>query len=127
MTVAFIAALSLSVPALGADETPPETIRIFNTSVFKDHRKGPVTFSHQKHATQYKVLCRECHHVYENRQNVWEQGVPVQTCDTCHREKKDPRVDKLQNAFHKNCRGCHRDIGKGPYKNCAECHAELAQ
>jgi hypothetical protein len=108
-----------------ADVAPPETIRIFNQTVFQDHRKGPVVLKHQKHVAVFKAQCRDCHHIYENRQNVWQQGDPVQSCDTCHKQDKTPRIDKLQNAFHKNCRGCHRDKGRGPYKTCGDCHQDL--
>jgi len=92
---------------------------------FKDDKKGPVKLTHKKHAEAYKVACTECHHEYKDGKNVWKDTDPVKKCSACHdpEEKKD-NVDKLQNAFHKNCQTCHKELkGKeAPYKKCNDCH-----
>ena len=95
----------------------------------QDGKQGPVSFSHLKHAGEYGVTCTECHHEYKDGKNIWNQNDPVKKCRECHdpEEKKDG-VMKLQNAFHKNCRDCHKQMveeGKSeiaPYKKCTDCH-----
>ena len=47
---------------------------------------------------------------------------------TIRGEKKQEEVDKLQNAYHKNCKTCHKKLVKenksknAPYKKCTDCH-----
>ncbi|MEW5724471.1 MAG: cytochrome c3 family protein [Thermodesulfobacteriota bacterium] len=106
---------------------PPEAVEIYYESVIGQMKKGPVAFSHKKHSAEYGVTCAECHHKYEGGQNVWKEGDAVQKCGDCHQaedtEAGGAKVMKLQNAFHKNCKDCHKDKGKGPFKKCEECHA----
>jgi len=69
------------------------------------------TFSHKKHAEDYKIACTDCHHVYKEKKNVWKKGDPVKKCEECHNivdltKKKDPM--SLYAAFHNNCVGCHK-------------------
>jgi hypothetical protein len=121
--VIFAGVVFLTIGALQATEVPG-VIKIFDES-FKVHKKGPVTFSHKKHSQEYKVACTECHHKYRDGYNVWKEGDPVKKCSACHDpEKKQGSADKLNFAFHKNCRGCHKELkGKqGPWKNCNDCH-----
>lgn len=113
----------------------PETI-VIESSLWPNPTKGLVTFSHQKHSTDYKVACTECHHKYENGTNVWKEGDPVKKCDECHteptikREKKLPEDQKKLNlklAFHNNCVGCHKAYkkehkGSKPPTSCSKCH-----
>lgn len=95
----------------------------------QDGKRGPVSFSHLKHAGEYEVSCTECHHEYKDGKNIWTQNDPVKKCGECHdpEEKKDG-VMKLQNAFHKNCRDCHKQMAEestseiAPYKKCTDCH-----
>ncbi len=107
----------------------PEKICIQNKG-YKKIKKGPVEFSHRKHQVDYKIACTECHHNYENGKNVWKEGDPVKKCHQCHNPlKKQGKVLKLQIAYHKNCKGCHRELAKahkkhGPYKKCSKCHAK---
>lgn len=102
-------------------------ITIQNTG-YKRVKKGPVLFHHKKHQLDYKLACVECHHNYENGKNIWKRGDPVELCINCHNPlKKQGKIPKLEIAFHKNCKGCHRDLAKagkkaGPYKKCNQCH-----
>ena len=109
--------------ALSGSEMP-EKILIENKG-YKSHRKGPVPFNHQAHAEDYGIGCDECHHIYKNGKNVWEEGDEVQKCSACHdpRESKGD-VKKLQIAFHRNCKDCHRESGSedAPWKRCYGCH-----
>jgi hypothetical protein len=108
--------------SIKAADAPAELV--IENKVYKEDKKGPVKFGHQKHSTDYKITCKQCHHVYKDGANVWKEGDPVQKCSACHNpEKKEGKVDKLQNAFHKNCRNCHKEQNKGPFKKCTECHA----
>ncbi|MEW6443139.1 MAG: cytochrome c3 family protein [bacterium] len=88
-------------------------------------------FSHKKHATELQIACTDCHHEYQNGNNVWKEGDPVQKCEACHTViktgkalKEAPPEEKklsLYNAFHDNCTKCHKEEAKGPTK-CQECH-----
>ncbi len=129
----FTAAVFLTGGILTSQGTETQTVPdevIIENSYEKD-KKGPVTLTHKKH-TEYKVkdkliACAECHHVYEDGKNVWKEGVHVDKCSHCHKEnaeKGEPM--KLQNAFHKNCKDCHKELGtdKAPFKKCNDCHAK---
>ena len=101
---------------------------IIENQGYTEDIKKPVKLSHKKHAEEYEIACDSCHHVYEEGENIWKEGDPVEKCVVCH----DPVADqdgviKLQSAFHKNCRDCHREVtqeGKeAPYKKCTACHS----
>lgn len=118
----------VAVGALTAADVPDE-VNISNEGYKKDI-KGPVKLSHKKHVDEYKVACTDCHHDYQNGKNVWKQGDPVKKCGECHNPlKKQGKVDKLQNAYHKNCKNCHKEAAKAgkknaPFKKCNDCHAK---
>jgi len=129
LAVLVIAALFLVVGILSAADKGPETICIQNTG-YKHIIRGPVKFSHRKHQEDYKIACTECHHNYEHGKNVWKEGDPVKKCNQCHSPlKKQGKVLKLNVAYHKNCKTCHKKLAKagkkaGPYKKCSKCHAK---
>jgi hypothetical protein len=126
LTVVVAGFLFLSVGALTATDVPDE-IMLENEGYAKDI-KGPVKLTHKKHSEDYKVACTDCHHVFKDGKNVWKEGDPVQKCSECHDPKgKDPKVLKLQNAYHKNCKDCHKALQKegkptGPFRKCNDCH-----
>jgi len=109
------------------EQAMPEEIYIEN-KVYKTDRKGPVRFSHSEHAEGYVEACDGCHHEYRDGENVWQEGQPVKKCSACHDPSKNKgNVKKLNIAFHKNCKGCHRKLVKeggtdAPYKQCTDCH-----
>jgi hypothetical protein len=131
MIVALTGLIFLTVGTLTASEKKagdvPDEFMIDSEGYTTD-KKGPVPMSHKKHVTEYGAKCDDCHHVFEDGKNVWKEGDPVQKCSECHDPvKKQGSVDKLQNAYHKNCKGCHKDAaaaGKtnAPYKKCNDCH-----
>ena len=89
MTVLMVisAVLFLVGSALIAAEAPlpPETLTMTGEGKgYKGRPAGPVEFNHKKHAEDYNIACADCHHVYEDGKNIWKEGDPVQTCDSCH-------------------------------------------
>jgi len=122
----FVGLVFVSVGVLTAADVPNE-IMIQNEGYKKD-KKGPVKFSHKKHHEEYKLACTDCHHHYEGGKNVWKEGDLVKKCSSCHNpKKKEGKVMKLQNAYHRNCKNCHKALGKagkktGPFKKCNQCH-----
>ena len=128
LTLAFIASLILVIGMSATATDVPDDLMI-NNDGYKTNKKGPVPLSHKKHSVDYKVACTECHHDYQDGKNVWEEGKPVKKCGDCHDPlSKKGNTDKLQNAYHKNCKNCHKELAKAdpgknvPYKKCNECH-----
>jgi len=74
-----------------------------NLLVFPN-KKGEVIFSHLKHLESLKE----------------------DQCILCHRIE-NPTLESIQSRFenhrvaHSFCKGCHRDLGKGPTE-CHQCH-----
>jgi len=92
----------------------------------EDAQRSPVIFSHDLHMGIYE--CLACHHDYQNGVNVLdennlEEGNPAILCANCHNNQADP---DLQEAFHRQCIGCHIEVRKsgqpsGP-EMCGNCH-----
>ena len=131
LIVALTGILFLAVGGLTAAEKQksPDEIKLKNKGYKKD-KKGSVKLSHKKHNVDYKIGCAECHHVYKDGKNVWKEGDHVDKCSKCHDPKKKNKKEKtmkLQNAYHRNCKNCHKDLAKkekptGPFKKCNKCH-----
>jgi predicted CXXCH cytochrome family protein len=130
--VLFLGVVIISAALLAGIGIPlatdaPDEINILDPAI-ESPKKGAVKFTHKKHAVDYKIACTDCHHVYKDGKNVFQQGDPVQKCSACHDPvKSEGNVKKLMLAFHKNCQGCHKDLetaGKpsGPTKKCNDCH-----
>ena len=128
LTAILTGMLFLSVGVLTATDAPEEIL--LQGKDYKKDKKGPVKLTHEKHAKDYKIACTECHHEYKGDKNVWKEGQPVKKCSACHDpEKKQGKTMKLQNAYHKNCKNCHKALAKegkktGPFKKCTKCHAK---
>ena len=121
--IAVTALIFVAVGALTAADVPDE-VTIENEGYKKD-KKGAVKLLHKKHNVDYKVACTECHHDFKDGKNIWKEGNPVKKCSECHNpEKKEGKVMKLQNAYHKNCKDCHKALEgkKAPFKKCNDCH-----
>jgi hypothetical protein len=114
----------VSVGALTAADVPDDVM--IENQGYKADKKGPVKLSHKKHNVDYKVGCAECHHEYKDGKNVWTEGMPVKKCSECHNPlQKEGTVLKLQNAYHRNCKNCHKALPEGtkaPFKKCNDCH-----
>ncbi len=72
-------------------------------------KNGTVAFDHAAHQAQF-TDCTVCHH----------EGVAVGTCKNCHLAKKGD-APKAKDAYHKQCKGCHKTMKQGPTK-CKQCH-----
>jgi hypothetical protein len=103
----------------------PESVEIDSDGYRRD-LYGPVELSHLAHVEDYEVSCNECHHTLPD--DV-DEDVEVKLCVDCHNpNKRHGSVWPLRGAFHKNCRGCHREYsddgeeGEAPYKTCSSCH-----
>jgi hypothetical protein len=120
---------SLFLFAGAAEKQPfPDDILLENEDYKKD-RKGPVPFSHLNHSEDYEVACDQCHHEYDDGKNVWQEGDTVKKCGDCHDPKETKGdIKKLQLAFHRNCKNCHKELAKegisedAPFKKCGDCH-----
>jgi hypothetical protein len=132
-----VALLTLSV-ALGSvpssasgDAVPPDKAVILLTPKF-----GPVSFSHQRHATELAIACRDCHH-------AWEQQPAPRPCHACHEARhyriaatrraeaeeqgESPPPVRAKLAFHGLCLDCHarladKQLPTGPHDSCRDCH-----
>lgn len=120
--VVMVAIIFVGVGVLTAVNIPDEII--IQNQGYKEIKKGPVKFDHKKHRVDYKLACTECHHNYKDGKNVWKEGDPVKKCSECHDPlKKEDNRDKLQNAYHKECKDCHKKVDKkAPYQKCNDCH-----
>ena len=134
----------------------PEVIKLEDPA-YKKHKKGVVEFSHGKHqkeyAKQYPELykngCGDCHHDENNKPRAdLKEGDEVKRCIECHKipgevpadlkkkwkkdkvkkaEKKKMSLEYHAEAYHENCRVCHKTFNK-KYKpkkaptTCAKCH-----
>ncbi len=94
-----------------------------------DKQRPDVLFLDEYHDLHMDSIdCLDCHHVYENGENVLEEseledGEVETACSSCH--NSDATLD-LQKAFHQQCMGCHNKMKKEKEKTgpslCGECH-----
>ena len=116
-----------------AEESEKESLNdldiiVLDKEDYEKDRKGPVRFEHKMHAREYKILCWECHHEYEDGANIYSPWGTTMKCDDCHDpEEKMDEVVKLQTAFHLLCKTCHEKskiYGDEPlaYRKCNRCH-----
>ena len=92
-----------ALAAVAADKGPAE--------VKLEAKMGTVTFPHAEHQG-FISDCKTCHHTggYE-------------ACDSCHGDAADGAKPKYKDAIHNNCKGCHKEMKKGPTK-CGGCHVK---
>jgi hypothetical protein len=158
ITTAIIGVAILFVSAGIYAKAVPELIDL-NDPAYKKHKKGIVKLSHQKHQIEYAKeypefynnSCGECHHDKDNKPlTELKEGDDVQRCIECHKipsevpkklkkewrkkkisrdEKKKKRMEYHAEAFHDNCRDCHKKFNrkyKGQKKKapttCTKCH-----
>lgn len=127
VVIALAGLMFMAVGVLTAADVPDQVV--IENKGYKADKKGAVNLTHKKHNTDYKVACTDCHHEYKDGKNIWKEGQPVKKCSSCHDpEEKKGEVDKLQNAYHKNCKNCHKELVEGgksqkaPFKKCNDCH-----
>ena len=108
-------------------QAQPDKIILDHSKDFGKKGRSPVPFPHNRHV-EAGLSCKDCHHVYENGKNVLdesklEEGNQGIRCSACHRSKSRP---DLEQAFHNQCMGCHKQFLKEKKKTgprfCGECH-----
>ena len=100
LSIISLAGIALAEPAdiFSRDIQPAKNQLVFPNA------KGEVIFSHSKHL----------------------QSLKPPDCSLCHRIE-NPTLESIQSRFenhrlaHSFCKGCHRDLGKGPTE-CHQCH-----
>jgi hypothetical protein len=126
--LAYVAGLILGVMSLlgaqGGSLTEAPAISLLKVPLGSRH-KPPVQFSHRVHEAR-GVACTQCHHDYQGRRNLWQQGQPVKKCQACHGLRPEARRLDVKNAYHRQCKGCHLRLGQqgrqaGPI-TCRGCH-----
>jgi len=121
------------------------------SSIYKAHAQKLVLFSHQKHATTYKIACSTCHHDESGKPLAnLKAGDNVQSCTFCHNIPGDPpkratlnpksnrmpkqltKAEQLKYytyTIHKSCKDCHAEYNvknntKTAPITCAGCHTK---
>ncbi len=128
--VFFLAITGAVYNAAGGEEAETSALDAFTieNKGYKSERKGPVPFTHRKHAKEYGVSCWDCHHEFKGGKNVWSPWEQTQQCSECHDPvKSKDKVVNLQKAYHKTCRDCHAKLGTGPYRKCFGCHTQESE
>jgi hypothetical protein len=76
-------------------------------------------FNHKVHSEDYGLECSQCHHDY-----VAGKPGGLEPCGDCHlRDSGDESILNYMDAFHRQCIGCHEEMGLSPGKTeCAGCH-----
>ena len=111
-----------------AESDSDKDVIVIDNKDYKSKRRGPVAFSHLKHAKDYNVSCWDCHHEFEDNVNVWVPWSETARCADCHDPGKgDEEMVGLQKAYHVNCKTCHEKLAgqnkkTGPYRGCFGCH-----
>ncbi|MCP4721670.1 MAG: cytochrome c3 family protein [Desulfobacteraceae bacterium] len=109
-----------------AGEATPEPaleLERLDTSAFETPRRPGAVFAHDEHNEAAELDdCAICHHVWEDNKLVEDESSEDSPCSECHGLLPGPdNRFSLSVAFHKQCRDCHFDSGKGPLL-CGECH-----
>jgi hypothetical protein len=99
-----------------------EDMTHIDNSVFKKPSRPPAAFAHDAHNEAAGIEeCGRCHHVYQDGVQALDESSEDQRCAECHDLKPSGNAPALRKAYHLNCRGCHREMKKGPTM-CGECH-----
>jgi c(7)-type cytochrome triheme protein len=125
----------LWVVNLGAQ---PDDILLDDQSVFASRSRPAVAFPHLQHIDA-EIECNSCHHRFKGGENIvdeaeLEEDAEGIKCGACHQDKSgfqfkpdlDPTKRNLQQAYHRMCMGCHRQLKKEKQKagsvTCGGCH-----
>jgi hypothetical protein len=119
-----IAVLAAFTIAYAQTKAPDKDITIESKDVFKERKKAPVVFNHEKHKA---LQCTVCHHEVQDGKKVeWKEGQPIKKCGACHKLEDQGPIVKLEKAMHNQCVECHKKVKKekkptGPTA-CTKCH-----
>lgn len=110
--VAFWTALVVAIVfASGTGFAAPPDKIVFKAA--KPPSKGPVAYNHKEHGEKVKN-CATCHHA--------DKAGAEQKCGKCHGDKTEGKKISAKEAFHTQCKDCHKKENKGPFKKCEDCH-----
>jgi c(7)-type cytochrome triheme protein len=116
----------------------PEDILLDDHTVFTSRERPAVAFRHMYHISN-GIECKTCHHRFQGGKNILDEmelqeGAEGIKCSSCHKTTLgfrfapdlDPTKRNLRQAFHRQCMGCHRQVGQegkkaGPV-TCGQCH-----
>ena len=119
-------------------DAQPDDISLDDNEVFTSRSRPAVEFPHMQHIDA-EIECSDCHHRFQGGENVVDEGELEEDaegikCSSCHKSEAgfrfkpdlDPTKRTLQQAYHRMCTGCHRQVSKdkkqsGPV-TCGECH-----
>ncbi len=119
--ISFIICISIALFFINSAMSQDVDI-VLNSEGFTKHERPLVTFPHLKH--EELILCSRCHHDYdEYRANMENDGG---NCSDCHKATSGENPVLLMNAFHRQCKDCHKTLNRRDGKNlpvaCGECH-----
>ena len=137
LVAAIVGVATLFISAGTYAGTEVEDVIRLDDKAYKKHKYAIVIFSHKKHQDDYvkkhpeffKNGCGDCHHDEvdgeHNKPLVdLEEGDDVKRCIECHEKadyvtgrkakglSKEQKRENQGNAFHDNCKGCHRKYNK---------------
>ncbi len=119
----------------------PEDIVLDDQTVFTSRSRPAVAFPHMQHIDA-EIECSDCHHRFKGGENILDEAELEEDaegikCAACHKNEPgfrfeadlDPTKRTLQQAYHRMCTGCHRQVSKenteskksGPV-TCGDCH-----
>ncbi|MBA3017486.1 MAG: cytochrome c family protein [Proteobacteria bacterium] len=97
-----------------------DDIQSLEHDIFMNRERPAAVFPHTLHADELQLDCLECHHIYKNGENIWDES-ELCDCTGCHSLEADGKKMSAMRAFHSNCKECHLEKNKGPY-TCGGCH-----
>ena len=99
-----------------------EDMTVIDNQAFESPKRPPAVFRHDQHNELAAIEeCNVCHHLYEDGKLVEDESSEDQACADCHEMQDIGRKPGLMEAFHTNCKSCHREKKKGPLM-CGQCH-----
>jgi hypothetical protein len=115
-------AVLLTVLILGSANSQEDMVFVDNDA-FDNPRRPPAVFRHDAHNDLAQIeACNVCHHVYdEDGRLVEDESSEDQRCSDCHELEASGGQPALMQAFHTNCKGCHKQKKDGPTM-CGQCH-----
>ncbi len=119
-------------------DAQPDDISLDDKVVFTSRSRPAVEFPHIQHIDA-EIECSDCHHRFKNGENVVDEGELEEDaegikCSSCHKNEAgfrfrpdlDPTKRNLQQAYHRMCMSCHRQLKKENKKagsfTCGGCH-----
>ncbi len=119
-------------------DAQPDDILLDDQTVFTSRSRPAVDFPHMQHIDA-EIECSDCHHRFKDGENVVDEGELEEDaegikCAACHKDEVgfkfapdlDPTKRTLQQAYHRMCTSCHRQLKKENEKagsvTCGGCH-----